>query len=1011
MPKYLKRNIIIIAFVLLFACIAVYPTRDTLMWHGKVKDTVRRGAVVEREVMEKTVDHQFAYWMDLLTGGIFHHKKEDYPWNREAGDKDPNVKNGKIERDVEVYSVGLTLGLDLEGGAELRYVIEDRSKQKGVNAEKVKEIIRRRIDAMGLKEPIILLENPDRLVIQLPGKNEKEIQRIKNIIESTGHLEFRLVSSNDTLIKQAKAGNVPEGYHWYELTTESFDGKVTTRQYLVSDKVELTGEHIIDTGVQPNPRTRELEVSLNFDAKGKNQFLDTTQNNIGELLAIILDDVRDADGKIIRQGKLYSAPEIKVAIYGSAVITGQFTRRDAEALRTTLQAGSLPAALRLEGESRVGPSLGRDSIESGKMAIIIGFAAVVLFMVIYYHKAGVVATIALFLNLVLIVGALAVIQATLTLPGIAGIILTVGISVDANVLIFERIREEVKKKGSGHLLMAVKDGYARATVTIIDANLTTLITAGVLYMVGTGAVKGFAATLSMGIVFSMFTAIFVTRAIFEFFIIKGWVHELGMFRLIGETSIPFYQKARHAVIVSVALVAIGLVWCVSRGDKNFDTDFKGGTLLHVITKGKVGTDEIKGLIKPDYKDVIVQSIRTKSSRENFSEFEIKTGVRGQARVVEVAQVSAQDNAPDFEGGYKLKIITEKPARVKEVEEKLKEKGSPDASVVGIGEVRGNNAYTEFDIMVRIPEAPQARDTVKNAFAELSVQADIARLLKDKLAKGFPVAERTPEGRVNLEVDFGEPVAMADLLQKLKDWGYDDPSVAVKDAPAAIEGTAIEISATAKDGDPASLQASIVNAYKGKVIEPFARVTSVDGHVAGVMKQQALVAIILSLIFVIGYIWFRFELTFGFGAVIALIHDVGFTVGVLSVIGVPFNLTIIAAILTIIGYSLNDTIVVFDRIRENLRLYRRERYEDIVNMSINQTLARTLLTSMTTLVAVLALLIFGGGVIRNFAITLLVGVVIGTYSSIFIASPFVVLMHKRAEEKRHAVSATMAASRS
>ena len=219
-----------------------------------------------------------------------------------------------------------------------------------------------------------------------------------------------------------------------------------------------------------------------------------------------------------------------------------------------------------------------------------------------------------------------------------------------------------------------------------------------------------------------------------------------------------------------------------------------------------------------------------------------------------------------------------------------------------------------------------------------------------------------------------------------------------------------ISAAAKDDDPAALQASIVNAYKGKVIEPFARVRSVDGHVAGVMKQQALVAIILSLIFVIGYIWFRFELTFGFGAVIALIHDVGFTVGVLSVIGVPFNLTIIAAILTIIGYSLNDTIVVFDRIRENLNLHRRKRYEDVVNMSINQTLSRTLLTSMTTLAAVLALLIFGGGVIRNFAIALLVGVVIGTYSSVFIASPFVVLMHERAEKKRLAASATMAAPR-
>ncbi|NQT20735.1 MAG: hypothetical protein HQ592_13590, partial [Planctomycetes bacterium] len=275
MPKDLKRKSIIIAFVLLFACIAVYPTQDTLMWHGKVKDTVSRGAVQEREIIEQTIDNQFAYWLDRCTGGIFHHKKEAFPW-KEGKDKDPNIKIGKIERDVEIYSAGLTLGLDLEGGAELRYVIEDQGSEKDINAEKVKEIIRRRIDAMGLKEPIIQLENPDRIQIQLPGKNEQEIQRIKNIIESTGHLEFRLVvdeQDNETLFKQARAGNLPEGYHWYELTRED-DGKQTVSKFLISDKIELTGEHIVSTGVRPQ-QNRELGVTLDFDSRGKTLFLNT----------------------------------------------------------------------------------------------------------------------------------------------------------------------------------------------------------------------------------------------------------------------------------------------------------------------------------------------------------------------------------------------------------------------------------------------------------------------------------------------------------------------------------------------------------------------------------------------------------------------------------------------------------------------------------------------------------------------------------------------------------------
>jgi len=981
-----------------------------------IRDAVQNAGGRVSLAEEFHVDNWVAYIADKLTLGIFHHKKESYSNPKVVGtgqQAKSRTSYKLIERNIEVYAAGLTLGLDLEGGAELRYYIQqhgDAAKSEAT-AKKVIEIIRRRIDAMGLKEPIIQPEGTDRIQIQLPGKDEQEIERIKNIIESSGHLEFRLVADDDTLLKQARAGDIPEGYHFYEMRGNP------EQKLLISDTVALTGEYIISTDVQYSQRTRELEVTLDFNGVGRRLFSTVTAENVGKRLAIILDDVRDADGKIIKKGKLYSAPAIRQAIFGSASITGNFTRQEAEDLRTTLQAGSLPASLELEDENWVGPSLGRDSIEAGKQAIVIGFCAVILFMLFYYHKAGLVASLALVLNLVLIVGALAVFQATLTLPGIAGIILTVGMSVDANVLIFERIREEMHKKGAEHLLLAVRDGYARALVTIIDANLTTLGTALILYMIGTGTVKGFAATLSLGIVFSMFTAIFVTRVIFELFISKGWIKTIGMFRMIGESSVPFYTYARYAVLVSVGLILLGQVVFAYRGEKNYDIDFRGGTMLHVVTQPDVTDEDVRSLVKPDYPDANVQSIAVTGGSQDYREFEIKTSARGQSRITSVEMVSTtveDERMRPYIGGYEVRVETDRPQQPEAVRELLARRGQSDVAVYGLtanGTVADNQgeSFTSFLVLTKLSEPSKAREAVRDAFNELTVKANIARLMADKLVPdGFQVVRTPEENTLKVTATFKQPVAVADLEKNLRIWDYQAPAVAVKGDPGAAEGSTIEIVVTPNPGDPDALRNKLETQYE--LSEPFARVRSVGAHVAGVMKQRALIAILLSLIFVIGYIWARFELTFGIAAVIALIHDVAFTVGILAVLKVPFNLTIIAALLTIIGYSLNDTIVVFDRIRENLYLLRREKYENVVNISINQTLSRTLLTSLTTLIAVLALLIFGGGVIRDFATALTAGVVVGTYSSIFIASPFVVMLHKRAEKKRHALSTAAAKAR-
>jgi len=994
MPRELRWKVVAIFFVLACALVAVYPTSDTLMWHGRVRDKVdNRGKVISRTVKTSQVDNHLAYYVDYLTCGIFHHKKDKYEDEKELYVK-PDHK--VVDRDVWVSSAGLTLGLDLAGGAELRYRVEEHAERGSGSAEKIIEILRKRIDAMGLKEPILVKEGTDRILVQLPGKDEEETRRMQRIIESSGHLEFRLVSSNEQLQKQAETSPV-DGYHWYVPRSSP------QSRLLIKDEAELTGDYITKTGIQVDQRTRELEVSLDFNAQGRHLFAKVTEENVGEQLAIILDDIRDAKGNIVKQGQLYSAPAIKSAIWGTAVISGGaggFTQTEAEDLKTTLEAGGLPATLVPEGMNRVGPSLGRDSIDMGRRATLIGAGIVFLFMIFYYHKAGVVANIALLLNLLLVIGSMAVFQATLTLPGIAGLALTVGMAVDANVLIFERIREELDKKGLDHLPMAVKDGYDRARTTIIDSNLTTLGTALFLYMFGTGAVKGFAATLSLGLIFSMFTAIFVTRTVFEFLISRNWLHKLGMIRLLPKTAIDFTGKMRFCMLGSAILIVIGMAIFASKGSTNYDIDFKGGAMVHVATQPDVTVDQVRAAISSHYPDAGVQSVKLNPDEKgDYTKFEIKTALRGQAEIADakpIPELATGDLEP-FAGGYEFTVKTDRPTTVAEVQGAL-DKSEAGARVTGVG-TEQEGAFSQFSILVKDTDRIKMTDTIRGTFADLSVRPDIARLLADKLVPdGFPSAS-IEDGKVTMEVNFRDPMTVARLTEHLTTWGYQDAKVAVKDKPDATDGTNLLITAKAKPDDPEALRTNLVDNFK--ISEPFPLVTVVGGYIVGLMKERALIALILSFIFIVGYLWFRFELKYGVAAVVALVHDVLITVGFLSLVGVPFNLTIVAALLTIIGYSVNDTVVIFDRVRENLNLLRRERFEPLVDMSINQTLSRTILTTISTMFVVLSFLIWGTGVIRDFALALTVGMISGTYSTVFIAAPVVVWWQKREEKKRHA----------
>jgi preprotein translocase subunit SecD len=379
--------------------------------------------------------------------------------------------------------------------------------------EQALETIRNRIDQFGVSEPDIRPQEGNRLLIQLPGI--KDPKRAIALIGKTALLEFKLVDEENS-VQEALKGNIPPGDEiLYQVSVDRETGHERKTPFLLKKRTALTGEYLTDARVQIDSRYNEPYVSISFDARGARLFEQVTGQNIKKRLAIVLD------------GKVNSAPVIQDKISGGkAQITGRYTTDEARDLAIVLRAGALPAPVKIIEERTVGPSLGKDSIQKGFKSMLIGGIVVILFMIIYYGLSGLIADLALLLNILFIMAGLAFFSATLTLPGIAGIILTIGMSVDANVLIFERIREEVRLGKTPRT--AIESGYSKALVTILDAQLTTLIVALVLFQFGTGPVRGFAVTLSIGIVASLFTAIFLTRIIFDYLYVKRNVKRLSI---------------------------------------------------------------------------------------------------------------------------------------------------------------------------------------------------------------------------------------------------------------------------------------------------------------------------------------------------------------------------------------------------------------------------------------------------------------------------------------------------
>lgn len=839
--------------------------------------------------------------------------------------KSGEEKKTFVKENPKLAEKSVNFGLDLAGGTSITLEI-DASELPGENIKELQEqsleIVRNRVDQYGLSEPQISPQGDDRIVVELAGVDDSTA---KELVGSTAKLEFKIVSESEKFtqvvslidsylgrqanpaaadsaspvadsvtakadsLKDSSAAvvasttdslkvdsNVAEAVAQEQAVAVAVDTALPTslsafflsfgnggfvaeesveklkrllaleavqkliprdvefafgsglekvspessvkakRLYLLKRRAEMDGEDIADARpyrVGDGVNVGEVAVSLKFSGVGPKQFSAVTAANVGKQMAIVLDN------------QVISAPVIRDRIpNGEAQITGLDDMAEANRLSVVLRAGALKAPMNIIESRNIGATLGEDNIKSGFGAAFWGLIACIVFMVAYYRIGGLIACFAIVLNAIVTAAVLSVFNATLTLPGIVGFILVLGMALDANVIIYERIREEMK---AGSLARAaVAKGYERAFRAIFDSNLTTFLTALILYKIGTGSVKGFGLTLMIGIATSLFCSLTVTRAIFDWRLAKNDANKLSIgkgFRAIDEANLSIIPRSKTFAIFSAILLVASLATVVVRGF-DFSIDFLGGQ-VYTVQYSEAGAHE-----------------------EDLSKVAASAGLT-------------------------------------------------NAKVRSYG------------------------DQAKNMY-QISLKKTDDATVKDRLQKAL---------------------------------------------------------------DDAGQKAQIIASDE------------VGPTIGKELRFNAILSIILSWIAICLYIWFRFGklgLGFGVGALVGLVHDTIISIGFISLMGLSVDGALIASVLTLIGYTINDKIVVFDRIRENSQIYGRSNFPKLVNSSINQCFSRTIITSLTTLFVCLILAVMGGSSIRDFGLVMVFGIIIGTYSSITISSPFVVWWSKR-----------------
>jgi len=726
---------------------------------------------------------------------------------------------------------------------------------------------------------------------------------------------------------------------------------------------EVTGKYLRQ--VRPDYDDRlQPAVRFEFNLPGARRFGKLTREHTPEegdkfkyQLAILLDNL------------VMSAPVINSEIRDSGIIEGGpqgFKPKDVEHLINVLRAGSLPASLNPTPlqEEKVGPTLGEDTIAKGIRAIWVSMLVVPIFMLVYYRFAGLVATLALVVNMILLIGSMAFMQATFSLPGLAGLALTIGMAVDANVLVFERMREE-KERGAS-LAQQIRNGFNRAWITIFDSHVTNFLAAVVLYMVGTEEVKGFALTMMIGMAWNLFTAVFMSRVIFEFFYSKGWLKDVKMLKMMGKTNIDFIGPRYICMGGSLILIVLGLITTYIRGPSMFNIDFTGGTLVTIrlneddpSVKALAGSEsKLAEMVREKARklpDVTVESLRVTGDK-SLARFNIRTTAQDLEQVkVAILDAFASSLARVEMTAHEGKPIASVPA------DAGKTAPAPTTRFTS-----GREYELEFNTTAFNSKEQSAADVVSAEFAKVLSQSKIANpetRFEIKLAPGAKAEDARATGtRLLLRTDLEPDVAKQELA-KLKD-------------------------SLANNRDLL-----------------FERIVNFGSTVAGETRNLALVATVASWLIIIAYLWWRFHsFTYGFAAVLAVVHDVLITLGAIAVsywlAMIPWvstflqidqfkiDLPIVAAFLTLIGFSVNDTIVIFDRIRE-IKGKTPNLSNKMVNDAINQTLSRTILTSFTAWLVVVILFFFGGEGLHGFSFALVVGFLSGTYSTVYIATPILI----------------------
>jgi len=706
----------------------------------------------------------------------------------------------------------LQLGLDLKGGVAFTLEVDEQVAAKfnentrKEKLEKAIEIIGARVNSLGVSEPIIRPVGDTRIEVQLAGISTKDNPEVINAAKKPARLDFRMVHPF-----AAPPQEVPPGYEAMTLENESRGGETYAEELYVKRIPEMTGSGVSDSYPVMDEFGR-FKIILRFNKEGKEKFSQVTKaiadegQRAGRLgrLAIVLD------------GKLYSAPTVREQINSdSAEISGSFTQREAIDLASVLN-NPLDLPLVVKEQNEVGPSLAKDAVDSGVRAALIGTVAVCAFMVTFYATGGLVAVASLAVNIVIILGTMAALGATMTMPGLAGIVLTIGMAVDANILIFERMREELSVGKS--LNNSNQAGFEKALTTILDAHFVQLIICAIMIWLGTGPIKGFGFTLLIGVISTLFSVLITGHMLMEMLVDAG-LQKITMRRMLGDLKVDFVKYGKPAAIGSIALVVISLAFVVYQGDRIYGIDFAGG-------------------------DQITANFTTK----------IDTAV--------IRKVAEQS---------------------------------------GVGEV--NITYAS------------------------------------DLGSG--------KEQLKFETAYGKSDQLLSALQK----AY----------PAA---------GLSKVGG------SQIGATIGKEI-----------------KWNAILSVGVSMIVILIYIAFRFEFGFGIGAMASTLHDILMNIGIFVLFGHKFSAPMVAAILCVAGYSINETVVVFDRIREELKLNPTGNLRDIINGAITKVFARTIMTASTTFLAALSLWIFGGGQLHDIAFTFLVGIVTSTFSAIFIAAQVFYWWHK------------------